>query len=284
MAETREGSLPVPGANLYYKVQGAGPLLLLLQGGASDAEGSDALAKHLVDHYQIVTYDRRGLSRSKLNESAEPPSIETHTDDAHRLLAALTSEPALVVGFSIGALIGLDLAARYPQQVARLISHEPGAARLLSEDERLRSMQVHEEVQQIYRREGLAAAMKKMVAISGVRFDDREPDVELPQPSGPRAASMAANLNFFLTHDAPFAHQYELDMTLLQAAADRIVVAAGRTSGETMPRRSAMALAERLGTQIVEFPGGHSGYALRPREFASRLREVLASSMPSPDP
>jgi pimeloyl-ACP methyl ester carboxylesterase len=278
----KEGLLPVPGAHLYYKVQGAGLLVLILQGGASDADGSDSLARHLVDHYQVVTYDRRGLSRSKPDERADPPSIATHTDDAHRLLATLTAQPALVLGISIGALIGLDLAARHPEQIAKLIALEPGAAQLLPEDERIRSIQAHEEVQHIYRSEGLAAAMRKMVAISGVKFDDREPDVELPQSGGPKSASMVANMNFFLTHDAPLAHQYELDMALLRAAADRIVVAAGRTSGETMPRRSATALAERLGKQVVEFPGGHSGYSLRPREFAARLREVLGSAVARP--
>jgi pimeloyl-ACP methyl ester carboxylesterase len=169
MIGPKEGLLPVPGANLHYKVQGAGPLLLILQGGASDADGSNSLVKHLVDHYQVMTYDRRGLSRSKLNESAGPPCIETHTDDAHRLLATLTTEPAFVLGISIGALIGLDLVARHPEQVGRLIAHEPGASQLLSDDERLRSVQVHEEVQQIYRREGVAAAMKKMVATANKR-------------------------------------------------------------------------------------------------------------------
>jgi hypothetical protein len=110
--------------------------------------------------------------------------------------------------------------ARHPAQVARLIAHEPGASQRLPDDERLRSMQVHEEVQQIYRREVVAAAMKKMMAMSGVRFDDREPDVELPQPGDPRVANMAASMNFFLSTTPS-----KLDMALLQAAATRVVVA-----------------------------------------------------------
>jgi hypothetical protein len=43
----------------------------------------------------------------------------------------------------------------------------------------------------------MAAAMKKMVALSGVRFDDREPDLNPPQ--GQRAAMTARNMSFFLS-------------------------------------------------------------------------------------
>lgn len=274
---TGEGTLQVPGANLHYRVRGTGPVLLILQGGAADGEGSENLVKHLVEQYTIVTYDRRGLSRSKLNGPAEALRIETHSDDAHRLLAALTKEPAFVLGISIGALIGLDLVARHPGQVSLLVAHEPPAEALLPDDERARALQLHAEVEQTYRREGAAAAMKMMVAASEVNFDDREPEVELPRPDPARAAAMAANMNFFLSRDAPAAHQYQWDLAALNAARNRIVPAAGRNSGEIMARHSAISLASRLGTPLVEFPGGHSAYVLRPREFAARLHEVLSA-------
>jgi hypothetical protein len=57
----------------------------------------------------------------------------------------------------------------------------------------------------------------------------------------------------------------------------RILPAVGRTSGSALPRYSAQAAAERLGLLVLEFPGGHTGYVLRPREFALRLRPVLNS-------
>ena len=50
--------------------------------------------------------------------------------------------------------------------------------------------------------------------------------------------------------------------------------------GATTPRhqlayRAALALAERLGTSPVTFPGDHSGFGSRPREFAETLHEIL---------
>ncbi len=271
MSPTKSDTLRVPGASLYYKVRGSGPLLLILQGGDGDAEGSNGIADHLVDHYTVVTYDRRGLSRSKLDDLAQPPRLETHSDDAHRLLAALTTEPVFVLGNSIGALIGLDLVARHSEQVRTLVAHEPPALELLPDAERTHVVRAQEDVEETYRREGVAAAMRKGLANIGLNFEDREPDVVLPQPTSQRAA----NLEFFRTHDAPAAHRYRLDIAALQAAATRIVPAGGRTSREIWTHHSAEALADRLGTEFVEFPGGHNGHVLHPRAFAARLRDVL---------
>lgn len=271
MSLTKSDIIQVPGACLYYQTRGSGPLLLILQGGDGDADGSDSLVDHLGEHYTVITYDRRGLSRSKLNEPFEAPCLETHSDDAHRLLAMLATEPVLVFGASMGALIGLDLVARYPEQIRIFVAHEAPTLEPLPDAERTSAAQAQEEVDEIYRSEGLAAAMKKKLAQSGLNFADREPDVVLPQPSSYRAA----NLAFFYAYDAPAAHRYRLDMAALKKAAAQIVTAGGRTSREMWLYHSAEALASQLGTAFVEFPGGHNGYVLHPRAFAERLHDVF---------
>jgi pimeloyl-ACP methyl ester carboxylesterase len=273
----KEATLQVPGATLSYKLRGTGPLLLILQGGAADADGCDAFVQQLAGRYQVVTYDRRGLSRSKQDDPLAAPQIETHSEDVHLLLAALTNEPALVLGVSIGALIGLDLVTRHPQQVRALVALEPAALQLLPDAERTLALEAHEEVQQIFRRDGVLLAMRKMAALAGVNFDDREPDVDL-RPDPQRAPIMPANMTFFLTHDAPAAHRYVLNIPALKSASTRIILGVGRTSCEITPRQCTLVLANLLGTPVTEFPGGHSGYVFRPREFASRLHEVLAAA------
>jgi pimeloyl-ACP methyl ester carboxylesterase len=70
----------------------------------------------------VLTYDRRGNSRSPLDGPPEPQSIEVPGDDAHRVLSSVGvtgDTPAHVFGNSSGATIGLELAARHPEQVAR---------------------------------------------------------------------------------------------------------------------------------------------------------------------
>lgn len=272
MSETQAASLRVPGAELYYTVRGSGPLLLILQGGAGEAEGSNGIAPHLDAAYTVVSYDRRGLSRSALDDPTAAVTIATHSDDVHRLLAALTDEPVFVFGSSIGALIGLDLVARHPAQVRMLVAHEAAVADLLPETERSAFEALQADVEATFRTEGMMAAMRKLIAIAAVDYgDDREPDVVVPVPGPERAA----NLQRFLAYDAPAAHRYRLDRAVLRPAAARIAPAAGRTSRAAFPYHCAAALAQLLGRELVEFPGGHSGYVLRPREFAAKLRTVL---------
>jgi pimeloyl-ACP methyl ester carboxylesterase len=155
--------------------------------------------------------------------------------------------------------------------VHRLIAHEAPTLEPLPEPERTSAARVREEVDETYRREGLAAAMKKGFIQSGMNFADREPDVVLPQSSPHRAA----NLEFFHAYDAPAAHRYKLDSVALKKVSKQIVFAGGRTSREMWTHHSAEALADQLGTAFVEFPGGHNGHILHPRAFAERLRDVL---------
>jgi pimeloyl-ACP methyl ester carboxylesterase len=66
-----------------------------------------------------------------------------------------------VFGSSIGALIGLDLIARHPEQVRLLVAHEPPAWELLPEDERDRATRAVEDAEITFQREGVVPAFKK---------------------------------------------------------------------------------------------------------------------------
>ena len=75
---------------------------------------------------------------------------------------------------------------------------------------------------------------------------------------------------------------HEPDFEALRAASTRIVIAAGAESEGEMACRAAFAVAERLGTAPVIFPGSHGGFLGgeygqmgAPDAFAAKLREVL---------
>jgi pimeloyl-ACP methyl ester carboxylesterase len=57
--------IDVKGIDLHYEVQGDGPPLLLVHGGWSDHQSWHAVAPALADSFRVVTYDRRGHSRSE---------------------------------------------------------------------------------------------------------------------------------------------------------------------------------------------------------------------------
>jgi pimeloyl-ACP methyl ester carboxylesterase len=161
-------------------VRGKGSLLLILPGGHGDADTAEALCQQLVDRYTVVTYDRRGMSRSTIDRPTDTPTIETHSEDVYRLLATLTSHPSLVFGSSISALIGLDLVARYPKQVSVLLAHEPPAFELLPAVERDQAIQLQKEAEAAFQREGVEAGFKRFVALAAVDYNDRESDAPLP--------------------------------------------------------------------------------------------------------
>ncbi len=262
MKVTKIDTLRVPGASLYYEVRGSGPVLLLIGAGAADAASFNGIAAHLADQYTVVSYDRRGYSRSPLDDPEEEQRIESHSDDAHRLLAQLCTEPAYVFGSSGGALIGLDLAIRHPEQVRTLVSHEPPAGGLLPDAERPRLP---------------LRDPQKFAASIGVSFNDREPDAELPYESPEAKARIAANRAFLFEHEAPMYPRYTLDISALSAAPTRIVIAAGRASRGYFPHQTATLLANRLGKAVMEFPSHHAGYVSHPRAFAEQLRVVLTA-------
>ena len=73
MITNENHTLRVAGATLFYRVRGTGPLLLILAGGHGDADATDAICEQLIDRYTVVTYDRRGLSRSTIDAAAGWP-------------------------------------------------------------------------------------------------------------------------------------------------------------------------------------------------------------------
>ena len=271
------GQIQSAEVNLYYTIRGAGPMLLILQGGAGNADGSEDLANQLSDRFTVVTYDRRGLSRSAPIR-AGGYEIGAHAADAARLIAALSDKPAFVFGASIGAVIGLELVAHHAAHVRTLIAHEPPVWRLLEGKAQEEALHRHTLVLETFQRDGIPAAMKLMVAMSGLDINDREPEVPAPAlAADPRVATQrSADLQHFLTWDVRAVTRYQPDITTLTAEGSIVVPAVGRTSpATTLPYRCALALAAVLGARVVDFPGGHSGYILRPKAFAAKLDEVF---------
>nr|BFE62944.1 alpha/beta hydrolase [Dactylosporangium thailandense] len=266
--------LDVPGATLYYEVRGNGPVLLLICGGIYDAEGFAALADRLADEYTVVTYDRRGNSRSVLDGAPAEIILEEQADDAYRVLGAVgvtEDEPAVVFGNSSGAVIALELAARFPGMVRTVVAHEPPLFELLPDFDYWRSVMT--EVSDAYRDGGVGAAMGVFGAAMDMHGDDGRPATP---PSPEFAARMAANMEFFVQYEIPPVATFVPDLDGLRSGAVRIVPAVGAASMGEPPNRSARELGARLEVAVAEFPGGHGGFG-DAGPFAAKLKEVLSS-------
>ena len=106
MSQVQATVVAVPGAELYATLHGSGPVLLILQGGYGSADAVPAFVDSLAGRFRVVTYDRRGQSRSPVLDPDVPVTIGTHADDADALLREVADGAAYLFGSSIGAVIG----------------------------------------------------------------------------------------------------------------------------------------------------------------------------------
>jgi pimeloyl-ACP methyl ester carboxylesterase len=288
MTQPKTHTLDVPGAVLHYDVRsndaGTHPVLLLI-GSPMDATGFGTLAGHFTDR-TVVTYDPRGAERSKRTDGALRSTTEEHADDLHRLILALDTGPVDIFGSSGGAVNGLALVARHPEQVRTLVAHEPPAAQELPDREE--ALAACEAIRETYLREGFGPAMARFIALAS--YEGPFPAGFAHEP-GPDPAGFGLPTEDDGTRDDPLVGlnmpstpAYQHDFGALRAAPSRIVIGVGAESAKMIAGRAGTAVAERPGTAPVTFPGGHDGFIGgeygrmgQPDDFAATLREVLTA-------
>jgi pimeloyl-ACP methyl ester carboxylesterase len=235
----------------------------MMPGGPATGSVFEGVAGHLAQHNTVVTYDPRGLARSKLEGSIDDERIvEIFADDAHRLLEAVADDRAFVFSTSGGAIIGLELAARHSNRIRTLVAHEPPRFGPPAQGHK----EGDEDLHATYRARGVGVAMTKFMAEAG-----------LGEPSPEMLDSIEANrdLHFFLGHYIVGLARHQTDIPAIKSAACGIVPAVGADSRGELAHLGGLGLAEILGTDAEVFPGGHGGFMSHPAEFASRLRKVL---------
>ncbi len=88
-------TLEAPAARLYYDIQGSGPYLFMIPGGTGTGEVFKGVAEYLATRYTVVSYDRRGFSRSQLDGPQDySRRLETDANDVRLLIKRLTDQPA----------------------------------------------------------------------------------------------------------------------------------------------------------------------------------------------
>jgi pimeloyl-ACP methyl ester carboxylesterase len=265
MIEMKVNTLQVDGASIYYEIRGSGPILLLISGGFGDASVLNILYEYLIDKFTVITYDRRGYTRSKIDEPTQELRLETESDDVHRLLTTISNEPAYVFGSSYGAVIALDYAARHPKQLHPLVAHEPSALYLTSIRTEAEQA-LNESIEKSSKHNNPTIAYKTISKMVGLN------------PEKIKAQKTDNNLNFFIQNEVPMLDTYRYDFKALKKAMKQtqIIIAAGSTSPHnSIGYLGAVAISEHLGVDIVEFPGDHIGYGRNPEKFVEKLLEVF---------
>ena len=115
-----EGKAPVNGIEIYYAEYGAGQPVILLHGGLANSDYWGNLIPALAPRYRVIVMDSRGHGRS--TRDAQPYGYDLMASDVVGLMDYLKIQKADVVGWSDGAIIGLDLAMNHPDRIDRLFA------------------------------------------------------------------------------------------------------------------------------------------------------------------
>jgi pimeloyl-ACP methyl ester carboxylesterase len=114
---TRRDGAPLTG----YVAGEEGPVLVLANG----LGGPVAAFRHQIEHFErrfrVVTWDYRGLYGSRGPHPPERVDIAAHAEDLEDLLQAVGAPSAIVVGWSMGVQVALELCLRAPGRVSELV-------------------------------------------------------------------------------------------------------------------------------------------------------------------
>jgi pimeloyl-ACP methyl ester carboxylesterase len=284
LAQPTTHTLEAPGATLTYDVRpgSGGDIPLFLIGSPMGAAGFGSLASHFPDR-TIITYDPRGAERSTKADPSTESNPDQHADDLHRIIQEVEG-PVDLFASSGGAVNALALVAKHPEDVRKLVAHEPPLASALPDAENAKA--AIRAISDSYQRGGFGAGMAHFMAITSHRgpFPDDIAQQPAPDPSmfGMPTEDDGSRTDVMLAQNIINTTHYEPDFDALRAASARIVIGAGTESEGEMANRGAHAVAERLGTEPVIFPshhggflGGEYGWPGEPDAFAAKLRDVL---------
>jgi len=110
----------VNGLNMYYEIHGTGRPLVLLHGGMTTIDTSfGKLLLSFSEARQVIAIEQQGHGHTA--DIDRPLTFDQMSDDTATLLRQLKIDRADFLGYSLGGIIGLDIAIRHPHLVNKVI-------------------------------------------------------------------------------------------------------------------------------------------------------------------
>jgi pimeloyl-ACP methyl ester carboxylesterase len=116
----RSGYAPVNGVKIWYAVFGRGEPVIMLHGGLANSDYWGYQVPVLAKRYRIIVMDSRGHGRSTRDQT--PFGYDLMAQDVVGLMDFLKIRTAAIVGWSDGAILGLDIAIHHPARVTKLFA------------------------------------------------------------------------------------------------------------------------------------------------------------------
>jgi alpha/beta hydrolase fold len=116
----QNGHAPVNGIRIWYATFGRGKPVLLLHGGLANSNYWGNQVPALAKGYRVVVMDSRGHGRCTHDE--RPYGYDLMASDVIGLMDFLKLPKAAIVGWSDGAILGLDIAVLHPERLTKLFA------------------------------------------------------------------------------------------------------------------------------------------------------------------
>lgn len=257
----------VNGTTLYYERTGTGPSVLFIAGTTGDAGHFAQVAARLADEFTVVTYDRRGNSRSPRPAGWTQTSVAEQAEDAAELIRALQLAPSAVFATSAAGPIGLDLMIRFPHLLRGVTLHEPRLPAALAHPEQVMGP-LQAAIQHGIQAKGPAGGVDAFL-----RYVMGDATVQAIPPQTLARMLQNAETIFAIERSGAFATWHPTAETL---AAIRVPVAllVGRESPAFFGEMARW-LAPRLQVPVVTVLGGHGAYFDHASELAEALRPIF---------
>ena len=270
------GTAEANGAVLFYEVRGEGPPVVFVSGATGDGGFHERTAEALasvVSNVSIVTYDRRGNSRSPRPDGWSTTSMEEQGADLAALIDALGRGPAVAVGSSMGCLVALACALTRPTALRGVILHEPPVA-----DDSSRAADLADRIYAVVsdgmRQGGPPVAMEQFlrkVAIGDALYEKMPLDLR---------SRVLGNGEVAFAIEGPAITAFRPDCEQLESISVPAEVLVGADSADPqspthMVFDAGRWLADLWGVQVRTAPGGHAPSLSHPREFADTIATAL---------
>ena len=113
------GFIDVRGAKLWYQISGQGEPLLQIHGSGFGHFNFGPATPLLSKDFRCIDYDQRGYGQSEKPE--QHYDIEVWADDAAGMLDELGISKAHIHGTSMGGMVAIVIAGKYPERVQSVV-------------------------------------------------------------------------------------------------------------------------------------------------------------------
>ncbi len=114
-----EGLIEVNGVNLWHRVTGEGEPVVQIHGAGFGHFNFDPATPELSQRFRVVDYDMRGYGQS--DRPLQDYDMEVWADDVAGLLDALDLSEAHIHGTSMGGMIAIVFAGKYPERTTSVV-------------------------------------------------------------------------------------------------------------------------------------------------------------------